>query len=338
MDNYLAHYGVRGMKWDHHIYSEDEQKESGGSGSSNPPLDVKRYKQEKQKLVQKAEKIRKSRQVLQSKKDLFGDLFDSTGQMSKKIESMQNDLIAMEQQVYSQIEQLDAEFEEQQNFLEKAKLLDDLKAPKTNRVAKHGGIAIMTYEEHYLSHYGIKGQKWGVRRFQNDDGTLTKEGKLRYRGQEKSEDKGFMKKVIGGEDGMYAYSKHVQRKRDKQIARAEKKLDNATTDKKKEKVQQKLEKLEKKREAQAAANANLAAYRSHSTTDKLMAQDLFMPTLGLSAHRYRVARARGADHIGALVESTPFYGTIRQWQENKKAYGKSIVHSDNEGEIVNGED
>ena len=29
-------------------------------------------------------------------------------------------------------------------------------------------------------HYGIKGQKWGVRRFQNEDGSLTLEGKKRY--------------------------------------------------------------------------------------------------------------------------------------------------------------
>ena len=28
-----------------------------------------------------------------------------------------------------------------------------------------------------LAHHGIKGQKWGVRRFQNPDGTLTEEGK-----------------------------------------------------------------------------------------------------------------------------------------------------------------
>ena len=28
-----------------------------------------------------------------------------------------------------------------------------------------------------LCHYGIKGQKWGVRRFQNEDGSLTKAGK-----------------------------------------------------------------------------------------------------------------------------------------------------------------
>lgn len=32
-----------------------------------------------------------------------------------------------------------------------------------------------------LIHSGIKGQKWGVRRFQNDDGSLTSAGKERYK-------------------------------------------------------------------------------------------------------------------------------------------------------------
>ncbi len=35
-------------------------------------------------------------------------------------------------------------------------------------------------EKTYLIHHGIKGQKWGVRRYQNEDGTLTDAGKARY--------------------------------------------------------------------------------------------------------------------------------------------------------------
>ena len=39
-----------------------------------------------------------------------------------------------------------------------------------------------------LTHSGIKGQKWGIRRFQNEDGTLTAEGKQRY---------GNLKRMVG---------------------------------------------------------------------------------------------------------------------------------------------
>ena len=38
----------------------------------------------------------------------------------------------------------------------------------------------MTYEDNYLAHHGIKGQQWGIRRFQNPDGTYTPEGRTRY--------------------------------------------------------------------------------------------------------------------------------------------------------------
>lgn len=34
--------------------------------------------------------------------------------------------------------------------------------------------------EYYLAHHGILGQKWGVRRYQNRDGSYTEEGRKRY--------------------------------------------------------------------------------------------------------------------------------------------------------------
>lgn len=36
------------------------------------------------------------------------------------------------------------------------------------------------FESNYLAHHGILGQKWGVRRYQNPDGSLTEAGRARY--------------------------------------------------------------------------------------------------------------------------------------------------------------
>jgi hypothetical protein len=45
------------------------------------------------------------------------------------------------------------------------------------------------YYPDYLSHAGIKGMKWGVRRYQNKDGTLTPKGKKRYSNREITKEK-----------------------------------------------------------------------------------------------------------------------------------------------------
>lgn len=54
------------------------------------------------------------------------------------------------------------------------------------------------FETNYLMHHGILGQKWGVRRYQNPDGTLTAEGKARY-------SKESPRKEVS--DGNYVYKK-----------------------------------------------------------------------------------------------------------------------------------
>ena len=47
--------------------------------------------------------------------------------------------------------------------------------------------------DEYLMHYGIKGMKWGVRRYQKKDGTLTSQGKKQHGEDDSSESK---KKVL----------------------------------------------------------------------------------------------------------------------------------------------
>lgn len=59
----------------------------------------------------------------------------------------------------------------------------------------------------YLAHYGITGQKWGHRRFQNEDGTLTPAGRERYGvGPAKAN-----RKVNGAELAVYEVGYHVKR-------------------------------------------------------------------------------------------------------------------------------
>ena len=53
-------------------------------------------------------------------------------------------------------------------------------------MGKYNGMVYVYDEEESLAHYGIMGQKWGIRRFQNEDGTLTPEGKERYYGKSDS--------------------------------------------------------------------------------------------------------------------------------------------------------
>lgn len=55
-------------------------------------------------------------------------------------------------------------------------------------------VAGIPYSDNYyneLYHHGIKGQKWGIRRYQNEDGTLTNAGRARYSKGESEHDLGI---------------------------------------------------------------------------------------------------------------------------------------------------
>lgn len=58
-----------------------------------------------------------------------------------------------------------------------------IKRSKKRKGKHRNAVKPMTHQQ-YIAHHGIKGQKWGVRRYQNPDGTLTPEGR-RYYGLER---------------------------------------------------------------------------------------------------------------------------------------------------------
>lgn len=81
-----------------------------------------------------------------------------------------------------------------------------------------------------LYHHGIKGQKWGVRRFQKPDGTLTKAGEKRY--QKRLVEKAV---IIGGQARLAnARAENAKKRYDKMVKRVQTK----PTDKNLQKVKE----------------------------------------------------------------------------------------------------
>ena len=70
-----------------------------------------------------------------------------------------------------------------------------------------------------LCHYGVKGQKWGRRRYQNPDGTLTAAGKKRYSDDDGNESRSETRKKIakglaaGAAVGLAAYAMYNPKSR-----------------------------------------------------------------------------------------------------------------------------
>lgn len=77
---------------------------------------------------------------------------------------------------------------------------------------------IYYYDSSYLAHHGIKGQRWGVRRYQNPDGTLTAAGRRRVKRAEKQHER-----------VMQATSKYKQKKEYKKFKKQTLSLYDAET-------------------------------------------------------------------------------------------------------------
>lgn len=183
------------------------------------------------------------------------------------------------------------------------------------------------WEGEHLAHYGILGMKWGVRRYQNPDGSLTALGLKRY-----------------AETGEYGYHYHshatkkYNRKAQKQLlkvmkaksllkAKAEgKKLsdkDIEKADAKNQKAMQKAEKFSKRAERSAELDRREQAAAESVSTGKAIATRLLLSPASSKAYQQYRAMAGGGEHGAAtktMARVLSWYGGTAGSRIAKAAY------------------
>ena len=185
------------------------------------------------------------------------------------------------------------------------------------------------YSEMYLQHHGILGQKWGVRRFQNYDGSLTAKGKQRelksarqYKRALNRVDQGLAEERRDYGDERSVAIK-LRRKSDRLLTKAGNVID--TNPNKADRYYSKIDKLKKKvNEHDAKANAHMsniikgqelterllneASSKGYTVTQKLTARNV------TKGHEYvlNALSVLGAYAVGspiAVTTSSHMYGT-----------------------------
>lgn len=147
-----------------------------------------------------------------------------------------------------------------------------------------------------LYHHGIKGQKWGVRRYQNEDGSLTSAGKQRYGkglGEYANKKEGIVRKLATG-NWLLGRKQIAERIEDYEKRKSK--------DLKQQGRYEAAKEMQTLYKAQRQRNIDREKYLSNVGTGKIIAQNLL---LGKGADSYRVERqnqaARGEAATSAIL-------------------------------------
>lgn len=157
-DDELYHYGVRGMKWGvRKAHSMDTTATTASGGASI--YEIEEAEKEAQDELDRQKALNEyftNKKGMTPAQRAFHE--GTTKRSAKKI----SDRIEAGRRKVEQIRRMAKELGLELSHSDEEVL-----------------TAVMQMTEDDLEHHGIKGQKWGVRRFQNKDGTRTKAGKDR---------------------------------------------------------------------------------------------------------------------------------------------------------------
>lgn len=183
--------------------------------------------------------------------------------------------------------------------------------------------------ETWLAHHGIKGQKWGVRRFQNADGTLTAAGRKRYGEDLDIEDKSGanVAKIRLGETRRKLDEAKSNNANSTEIARLKNKEREAKVEVRNQELIQRGEKQASKGNTvghnfEKAAIAGLAAITAYSVFNNAMKQKYIDYTIsGKSTDRLVQIHGAGKEAVFGLLG---MYG-MKLYHDNRalRAYNAS---------------